>query len=130
VKARALAWLPALAWAAVIFYLSHQPTLPAPELPNVDKVAHFGAYAVLGVCLAYAVHASSLPPMLSFVLGAAYGASDEFHQMFVPGRSPELLDWVADAAGVAAATYLFSRWRMRRGAPAGASAAPAPSPGA
>jgi len=64
---RALAWLPALAWAALIFSLSAEPTLPAPEVPYFDKVAHFGAYAVLGACLAFAVHRSSLPPALAVV---------------------------------------------------------------
>jgi VanZ family protein len=128
--ARALAWLPALAWAALIFSLSARPTLPAPEVPYLDKVAHFGAYAVLGACLAFAVHRSSLPMALALFLGAAYGASDEIHQMFVPGRSPDVFDWVADAAGVAASVYLYSRWRVRRGAPAGAAVARATYPGA
>jgi VanZ family protein len=127
---RVVAWLPALAWAALIFGLSARPTLPAPEVPYLDKVLHFGAYAVLGACLAFAVHRSSLPMALAVLLGAAYGASDEIHQMFVPGRSPDVFDWVADAAGVAAAVYLYSRWRVRRGAPAGAALARAPYPGA
>lgn len=128
--ARALAWLPALAWAVLIFSLSARPALPAPEVPYVDKVLHFGAYAVLGACLAFAAHRSSLPMALAMFLGAAYGASDEIHQVFVPGRSPDVFDWVADAAGVAAAVYLYSRWRERRGAPAGAPMARAPYPGA
>ena len=33
-------------------------------------------------------------------MGALYGGSDEWHQSFVPGRSPTLGDWVADVAGV------------------------------
>ena len=127
---RALAWLPALAWAAVIFSLSAEPALPAPEVPYLDKVAHFGAYAVLGACLAFAAHRSSLPMALAVFLGTAYGATDEIHPRFVPGRSPDVFDWVADAAGVAAAVYLYSRWRVRRGAPAGAAMARAPYPGA
>jgi VanZ family protein len=127
---RVMAWLPAVAWAVLIFSLSAQPALPAPEVPYLDKVAHFGAYAVLGACLAFAVHRSSLPMGLAVFLGAAYGASDEIHQMFVPGRSPDVFDWVADAAGVAASVYLYSRWRVRRGAPAGAAMGRAPYPGA
>jgi VanZ family protein len=127
---RVLAWLPALAWAALIFSLSAEPALPAPEVPYFDKVAHFGAYAVLGACLAFAVHRSTLPLALAVFLGVAYGASDEIHQMFVPGRSPDVFDWVADAAGVAAAVFLYSRWRVRRGAPAGAAMTRAPYPGA
>ena len=35
-----VAWLPAAGWAAVIFWLSSRSTVPAPGIPNVDKVAH------------------------------------------------------------------------------------------
>ena len=35
--------------------------------------------------------------------GMAYGATDEWHQSFVPGRSTELADWIADTAGAAGA---------------------------
>lgn len=113
---RLLAWLPAVAWAAVIYSLSALPTVPAPEVPYVDKVAHFGAYAVLGGLLAFAADRSRLPIAVALVLGVLYGASDEIHQMYVPGRSPDVLDWAADAAGVAAACFLYTRWRSRRAA--------------
>jgi VanZ family protein len=33
------------------------------------------------------------------VLSFLYGLSDEVHQMFTPGRSPDILDVVADTAG-------------------------------
>ena len=111
---RLLPWLPAAAWAAVIFGLSSRPTLPGPELPGVDKVAHFGAYALLAWLLAFAAGRSRLPIALAVVLGLLYGATDEIHQSFVPGRSPDVLDWFADAAGVAAATFAYVRRRARR----------------
>ena len=117
---RWLAWMPAAAWAATIFWLSSRPTLPAPEIPYVDKVAHFGAYALLGALLAFAADRSRLPVIAAVAIGVMYGASDEIHQMYVPGRSPDVLDWAADAAGVAAACFLYTRWRSRR-----ASAMPA-----
>lgn len=116
---RALAWLPAAAWAGTIFYLSSRPRVPSPDVPGFDKVAHFGAYAVLGVLLAFAAGRSALPIAVAALLGVAYGATDEIHQMFVPGRSPDVLDWCADAAGVLAACILYTRWRLRRAAPDG-----------
>jgi VanZ family protein len=122
---RLLPWLPAVAWAAVIFALSSRPRLPAPDIANFDKAAHFGAYGLLGALLAFAAARSGLPPLVALVLGVLYGATDEIHQMYVPGRSPDLLDWCADAAGVITAVLLYTRWRLRRGLPRGADGAKA-----
>lgn len=125
---RLLAWLPAVAWAAVIFALSSRPRLLAgPEVPGLDKAAHFGAYAILGWLLARAADRSALPLVVGVLLGLLYGASDEVHQMYVPGRSPDVLDWFADAAGVAAATFVYTRLRARRAARMAAGRRGAPS---
>lgn len=107
---RAAAGLGALAWAGLIFWLSSRPSLPAPGFPLSDKVFHFAAYFVLGLALSLA----GLRPAAATAAGWAYGASDEVHQRFVPGRSADPLDWLADALGVAAAVYLHHRWRARR----------------
>ncbi|HEX6040629.1 VanZ family protein [Longimicrobium sp.] len=116
-------WLPALAWAGLIFYLSSRSTLPVePRFPYFDKVAHFSAYAILGALLAFATDRSRLPMALAVGLGVLYGASDEVHQVFVPGRSPDVLDWAADAAGVLTACLLYTRWRSRRAAARAAGA--------
>ena len=120
---RVLPWLPAAAWAGVIFYLSSQPAVPTPSIPYVDKAAHFGAFALLGGLLAFAADRARLPMVAAVVLGLLYGVSDEVHQMYVPGRSPDPLDWCADAAGVLAAVLLYIRWRSRRAAPRAAAAA-------
>jgi VanZ family protein len=113
---RWLAWLPAMAWAVTIYALSSRSTVPAPEIPYVDKVLHFGAYAVLGALLAFGAARSRLRMAAALAIGLLYGASDEIHQMFVPGRSPDVLDWAADAAGVITACYFYTRWRSRRAA--------------
>lgn len=123
---RPAAWLPAIVWAGAIFHLSSLPTVPAPSIPGVDKALHFAAYAVLGWLLAFAADRSRLPLAAAVVLGLAYGVTDEIHQMYVPGRSPDLLDWIADAAGVAAATFLYARRLARRAARPGGARGEAP----
>ena len=109
------AWLPALVWAGVIFALSSRSTLPTPALfPGFDKAAHFGAYALLGFLLARGAAASRLGPGWVLALGLLYGASDEYHQSFVPGRTVDAWDWVADALGVAAGLWIHRKLNARR----------------
>lgn len=38
---------------------------------------------------------------------AVYGALDEWHQSFVPGRDADFLDWTADVAGAICALVLL-----------------------
>lgn len=107
-------------WAAVILTLT---SIPAPDLapvgafafPGADKLVHAGLYGVLGLLLARAVGAAAPRRTLGRVmLGVlAFASLDEWHQRFIPGRSAEVLDVVADvagaAAGLAAATFLLRR---------------------
>lgn len=111
---RVWAWAPALLWAAVLFAFSSRSTLPGDLGGGLDKVVHFGAYAVLGVLLAYGAVQSRLTMRWPVLIGLAYAASDEIHQAFVPGRSPDVADWTADALGVAAGCFVLYRHLPRR----------------
>lgn len=86
-----------------------------PLVPHLDKAAHFVLYAILGSALAWVRLQREPPPPhgLLIVLGILYGLSDEIHQMYVPGRSPDVADLVADALGVMTGYGLFLRWRGR-----------------
>lgn len=100
--------VPALLYMALIFYLSSQP---APNIGVSDKTLHFVAYGLLALLLLWGL--LGIAPfrgaaLLSLVLTALYGASDEWHQSYVPGRSPELLDVAADAAGGLAVLLLVA----------------------
>lgn len=57
----------------------------------VRKAAHASEYALLGILLTGAIMDIRKPwkrqLLACFLIGAAYAASDEFHQLFVPGRS-------------------------------------------
>ncbi|HVE79738.1 MAG TPA: VanZ family protein [Gemmatimonadaceae bacterium] len=96
-------WAPPVAWAALVLAVNSIPGSDLPgSLERVDKLLHFAAYATLGVLTARALRAT-LPPFAAVSLaaagGIAFGALDEWHQLFVPGRYPELVDWYADAGG-------------------------------
>lgn len=97
------AWGPATVWAVVLFLLSAVPDLRAGVgLPYGDKLGHLALYGVLGFALAWGRNRAPgvIPHALLIALGALYGISDEFHQMYVPGRHPDFVDWIADVAGL------------------------------
>ncbi len=115
------AWLPAILWAGTIFFLSAQSSLPpiAPSVPNFDKVEHFGTYGLLGILVIDAVRRSStltLPKavLVAILITSAYGASDEFHQRFVPNRSCDVWDWTADTIGGILGVAVYAAYESRR----------------
>jgi VanZ family protein len=115
-------WGPVIAYAAVIFVLSSISHLPALPGPVTDKWAHSTAYSGLGLVMLRAIvrgrwHATAWGHALAAVLLAtAYGATDEFHQRFVPGRTADLRDLAADASGAfAAVLVVYAMARVRAG---------------
>jgi len=115
--------LPALLIAGIIWFLSSQSTLPQPKgILGWDKLQHLAAFAVLAVTVglwvspAFWKRRSVLALLLVALISSAYGALDEFHQYFVPGRFCNFWDWLADTLGAfsgAAAVLLLMRKNMR-----------------
>jgi VanZ family protein len=114
----AVAWLPAIAWMALIFYLSAQsrPLGKTPS-PAFSYVAHFGEYAVLALLLFWAQLSRGawkrrvrVSLAVSFVVSVLFAASDEYHQSFVSGRTASWLDFGTDALGAAFALAVTGRW--------------------
>jgi VanZ family protein len=96
----------AAVWAVTIFGLSSIPgqSLPAVSALKYDKVIHAAVYAILGGLFFAALRRTSSLSTARVVAVAAlaalaYGLTDEFHQIFVPGRSAELYDALADGLG-------------------------------
>ena len=72
--------------------------------PHADKLAHFIIYGILALLLYRAFrmgqqHRPLTAVLLSILVASIYGALDEYHQYFVPTRSTDLFDWLADTAG-------------------------------
>ena len=70
------------------------------EFP-VRKMAHATEYAILGclltnLCLTLPMRKAY---MWGWLMGSAYAATDEFHQLFVPGRSGQITDVMLDSVG-------------------------------
>ncbi len=101
---RAALWGPPILYALVIFYLSSQSNpLPGLRLHVWDKALHALEYGGFAALLARALRgegASHMTAMIgALVIASAYGASDEWHQSFVPGRDSSIFDWMADTIG-------------------------------
>jgi VanZ family protein len=85
----------------------------------VRKSAHFIEYTLLGILYSccfrsFGTKRAFLWPSLC---GTLYAATDELHQMFVPGRSCQLSDICIDAAGTmlgAAMVFLICRWVSKK----------------
>ena len=129
---RAIRWLPAAIWMIVIFYLSNQKGSEINAfLPFFQKWlpfmkgfnwGHFIAYFILALTFYLALGNESAGFRLKIMivlLCLMYGMTDEFHQKFVEGRSPDMKDLMNDAIGAALAMLfisipsvkrLFARW--------------------
>ena len=97
-------WLPVFLYAGLIFYLSSLRHVKLPPIKYFDKFGHANLYAMFGVLVSRAfwysvTHRRKILLFLTFVGVTLYGMSDEWHQSFVPGRSVDAWDVVADAVG-------------------------------
>jgi VanZ like family len=116
-------WGPVLAQMALIFVASSIPYVDALPGGFSDKTVHFWVYGVLGLLVFRALAGGSMRGLTWPHAGAAilfamlYGVSDEFHQAFVPGRTPDVRDVAADtlgAAGVVLVMLLVGTSLVRR----------------
>jgi VanZ family protein len=99
--------IPMMMVMGIIFFLSHQTgdELDVPDLPFIDKLAHFLAYAVLAgtVLLIPSQKIKQSHPILTAALTVflcfIHGVGDEFHQSFIPNRFVSGADVLADTLG-------------------------------
>lgn len=109
-----IAWLPAIAYTLLIWWLSSQAFELAfmQRVPLKDKGVHFLEYGALSLFIVHAVSVTwpgrgSSTFFATVVATVALGLLDEMHQSFVPGRFSDVLDLVADAIGAIAAALLY-----------------------
>jgi len=104
-------------WPA-LFVLTHLPRLPAPDIRGSDKIAHFTAYLVLTILFWLARYGTARPNLSDLrvyyilIIMLCYGAVDEISQQLVPNRFADVVDWLANTAGVV--TGLFIVMVLRR----------------
>ena len=109
-------WFPVFVYCLLIFIQSSRPSPDiTPHWPYVDKVLHFFAYALLSALFLRAFNTTRIKNnlklifILSVLLSSLYGISDEIHQSFVPYRTADPMDVLADILGSIAGVYLYQK---------------------
>ena len=86
--------------------------MPEPEKENVvdrvesivRKIAHYSIYTLVGILLMSLMSTYKIKELdriaVSLIIGVIYASTDEIHQVFVPGRGPQITDVILDSMGV------------------------------
>ncbi len=135
-------WLPVILWMGFIFGLSTDlgsfehtsrfigpflrwlnPEISAEAVRQVQfiirKTGHFTEYAILALLVLRALRLSKpersflQTAFIALLVAAAYAATDEFHQSFVPSRGASVYDVLIDASGAFTALALAALRRRR-----------------
>ena len=116
-------WLPPVIWGLVIFLFSSKPVIPASAFFWKDfiikKTAHVIEYGILAGLLYRALKEYGVQKynagLIAILLALIYGATDELHQSFTPGREPRVRDVFFDTIG--AILSIYSIWNLLPKAP-------------
>ena len=65
----------------------------------IRKSAHFTEYFILGILVCNLIQSYNKKRYIAIIICILYALSDEVHQIFVPGRSCQLLDICIDTLG-------------------------------
>ena len=112
-------WAPVVAYMAMLFGFSSLSTLPSPPGDLSFYDVHVAAYAGLAVLTARATgrglrDVSWRAAVGAMLISSLYGVTDEYHQLFVPGRSFDVLDMLADTIGSVAGASAVGAWSIIR----------------
>jgi len=101
-----MVYIPLTIYWLILFTATSIPVERLPSLGLTDKLNHFIAYFVLAFLLKLTLifqrksrFLFEKAPYVTGIICMLYGAFDELHQMFIPGRFAETLDWLADLSG-------------------------------
>jgi VanZ family protein len=111
--------LPSVVWSLIILWIicmpgSTIPKVPFVNIPHFDKLVHAAIFAVFAFLLNFGLYRQENPFLkkhhytISLIIGVIYGLGTEWIQLnFIPGRSGEFFDWVADIAGTISGILMF-----------------------
>ncbi len=115
-------WAPVVVWMAIIFAGSSVPNPPPPPAGLTDKREHLIEYGILAALSVRAfargrwIGVTVVTVASAVVFAGAYGGADEWHQRFIPGRTPEAADVIADVAGATLVALALWGWKTVKNA--------------
>lgn len=128
-------WLPVVLWAAIIFFFSAnsdpykflpqswRTMIPLREVSDfsiaewIGQFMHFIEFSILAILLSRAMQFAFPTKSMTFTVllfSMLFSLSDEIHQLFVPGRSFQLIDLFVDFLGSLAGVYLYRELKADR----------------
>ena len=107
-----VSWFFVILISLAIFYISSLTFLPGPPIIiNVRSIFyHFFAFFFLAFFLLPALVKGKNKALIfiAIILAIMYGVSDEFHQLFTPGRVSSFSDFLIDSIGVLLASFVYT----------------------
>ncbi len=107
--------MPLIVYWIILFTATSIPAQSVPSFGVGDKFNHFFAYFILAILLYLtlsfqekSIFTQRNAALLTIAIILLYGVLDELHQMLIPGRSAEFLDWAADAIGTICGVLIVS----------------------
>jgi VanZ family protein len=105
-------------WLFLMIIIFVQSSIGSIKLPDLefeleDKIVHFLVFGILGILMARGLRNSGNKTIKDHYLSITtlicilYGASDEIHQYFVPGRDSSYGDWIADILGILIMVWVY-----------------------
>lgn len=93
-----------------IFNISNIPLISL----IVRKMAHFSECLILGILMVNMLRYYDKKIYLSIIICIIYAISDEVHQLFVSGRSCQIIDIFIDTIGSNVGVIIFNMFRKNK----------------
>lgn len=109
-------WIPAFLMMVLIFMFSSRSSTQLPDFLDWDyvvkKTGHVIEYGLLALAFYFALRFEPKHRWTAWFFAIFHAAMDEFHQSFVPGRHPSLIDvLVFDNLGASSVLWVYSIFR-------------------
>lgn len=106
-----LIWMAAIFWESSIGDYSSVPGVKEGHNDLLSSIVHLISYLILCFLLIKSFVASGVKNnkaiLYGFIITVFYGATDEWHQLFVPGREAHVSDWLLDVSGAIITIYFY-----------------------